>query len=113
MQSVFSVGAHASSILRNILNYFSDNFACIQELLQNARRAEASEVRVEIDTRAGTVTVTDNGHGVFDPQDLINIGKSDWAEGVRAGRPSGKGLFSVFKLGGLAENCGYLQEVTP
>ena len=103
MPTQLSVLADASSILRNILNYFSDNFACMQELLQNARRAEASEVRVEIDTRAGTVTVTDNGHGVIDPEDLLNIGKSDWAEGVRAERPAGMGLFSVFKLGGLAE----------
>lgn len=103
MPSQLCVRADASSILRNILNYFSDNFACIQELLQNARRAEASEVRVEIDTRAGVVTVTDNGHGVIDPEDLLNIGKSEWNEGVRAERPAGMGLFSVFKLGGLAE----------
>ncbi|MBX3472858.1 MAG: sensor histidine kinase [Planctomycetes bacterium] len=103
MLTQLCVRADAHSILRNILNYFSDNFACIQELLQNARRAEASDVRVEIDTRVGSVTVTDNGHGVFDPQDLINIGKSDWSEGVGAERPAGMGLFSVFKLGGLAE----------
>ena len=97
------VRADARSILRNILNYFSDNFACIQELLQNARRAEASEVLVEIDSRAGAVTVTDNGHGVIDPQDLLNIGKSEWAAGVQAERPAGMGLFSVFKLGRRAE----------
>ncbi len=103
MPTPLCVRADASSILRNILNYFSDNFACIQELLQNARRAEASEVRVEIDTRAGAVTVTDNGHGVIDPEDLLNIGKSEWNEGVRAERPAGMGLFSVFKLGGFAE----------
>lgn len=103
MSTQFCVRADAHSILRNILNYFSDNHACIQELLQNASRAEASEVRVEIDTRAGAVTVADNGHGVFDPQDLIDIGKSDWNEGVRAERPAGMGLFSVFKLGGAAE----------
>jgi len=54
MPTPLCVRADASSILRNILNYFSDNFACIQELLQNARRAEASEVRVEIDTRSGS-----------------------------------------------------------
>src|SRR5690606_12798154 len=58
MPTPLCVRADAHSILRNILNYFSDNFACIQELLQNTRRAEASEVRVDIDTRAGTVTVT-------------------------------------------------------
>ncbi len=103
MPTELHVRADARSILRNILNYFSDNFACIQELLQNARRAEASEVRVEIDSCAGTVCVTDNGHGVIDPQDLLNIGKSEWAAGVNAERPAGMGLFSVFKLGKLAE----------
>ncbi len=103
MPTQLCVRADARSILRNILNYFSDNFACIQELLQNARRAEASEVLVEIDSAAGVVTVTDNGHGVIDPQDLLNIGKSEWAAGVQAERPAGMGLFSVFKLGRLAE----------
>jgi len=103
MPAQLCVRADARSILRNILNYFSDNFACIQELLQNARRAEASEVRAEIDSRVGAVYVTDNGHGVIDPQDLLNIGKSEWAAGVQAERPAGMGLFSVFKLGKLAE----------
>src|SRR5690606_39214945 len=103
MPTQLCVRADAHCIVRNILNYFSDNFACIQELLQNARRAEASEVRVEIDSHAGAVTVTDNGHGVIDPEDLLNIGRSEWNEGVKAERPAGMGLFSVFKLGGLAE----------
>jgi hypothetical protein len=103
MPTQLCVRADAHSILRNILNYFSDNLSCIQELLQNARRAEASDVRVEIDSRTGSITVTDNGHGVIDPEDLLNIGKSEWNDGVKAERPAGMGLFSVFKLGGLAE----------
>jgi hypothetical protein len=102
MTSELHVRADARSILANILNYFSDEYACIQELLQNARRAEASEVLVEIDRRAGTVTVTDNGHGVIDPQDLLNLGKSEWAESIATEQPAGMGLFSVFKLGDTA-----------
>jgi len=100
--SELHVRADARSILRNILNYFSDNHAYIQ-LLQNARRAEASEVRIDLNTGTGTLTVTDNGHGVIDPQDLLNIGKSEWSQGIKAEHPAGMGLFSVFKLGGLAE----------
>jgi len=98
-----AVRADARSILCSILNYFSDEHSCIQELLQNARRAEASEVRVEIDSRARRFSVRDNGHGVLDPQDLLNLGKSEWAEDIASEQPAGMGLFSVFKLGGLAE----------
>jgi hypothetical protein len=101
MTAELRVCADAGGILRNVLNYFSDEYACIQELLQNARRAEASEVSVEIDRLKATVTVADNGHGVIDPQDLLNLGKSEWADAVATEQPAGMGLFSAFKIGGV------------
>lgn len=89
--------AHLDGLLRNIINYFSNQDAFVQELLQNARRAEASEVVVAIDNKNKSITITDNGHGVVDPDDLINIGKSEWSDRVDVEQPAGMGLFSVFK----------------
>lgn len=90
------------SILSNITHFFSKEDAYIQELLQNARRAEASRVEVRIDTQAGTLIVTDDGHGVTDPQSLLTIGKSDWAEAIKEETPAGMGFYSVFKVGSKA-----------
>ncbi|MCC6575144.1 MAG: hypothetical protein IT462_15315 [Planctomycetes bacterium] len=91
-----------NSILKNITHFFSKEDAYIQELLQNARRAEAAQVRVAIDLKACALTVQDDGHGVADPQSLLDIGKSDWAEDVRRETPVGMGCYSVFKLGNKA-----------
>lgn len=90
------------SILNNITHFFSKEDAYIQELLQNARRAEASRVEVRIDTKNGTLTVADDGHGVADPQSLLTIGKSDWTEAIKEETPAGMGFYSVFKLGSKA-----------
>lgn len=91
-----------ASLLNNITHFFSKEDAYIQELLQNARRAEASRVEVRIDTKHGTLTVIDDGHGVSDPQSLLTIGKSDWAEAIKEETPAGMGFYSVFKLGSKA-----------
>ncbi|MCC6575124.1 MAG: ATP-binding protein [Planctomycetes bacterium] len=91
-----------NSILKNITHFFSKEDAYIQELLQNARRAEAAQVRVAIDLKACTLTVQDDGHGVADPQSLLDIGKSEWAEGIKQETPAGMGFYSVFKLGDKA-----------
>ena len=67
----------------------------ISELLQNARRANAS--RVDITTRYDrTVTISDNGHGIADPATLLSFGQSDWSvETARAEDPAGMGIFSL------------------
>lgn len=91
-----------SSLLNNITHFFSKEDAYIQELLQNARRAEASRVDAKIDTKAGTLTVTDDGHGITDPQSLLTNGKSDWAEAIKEETPAGMGFYSVFKVGSRA-----------
>ncbi|MCC6574963.1 MAG: ATP-binding protein [Planctomycetes bacterium] len=96
------VKVEKNSILKNITHFFSKEDSYIQELLQNARRAEAARVSVNIDTKAFTLNVHDDGHGVADPQSLLDIGKSEWAEGIKLESPAGMGFFSVFKLGDKA-----------
>jgi len=66
----------------------------IIEILQNARRAGATEVRIT--NKDGFVTVRDNGCGIEDFQKLLDLGGSGWDEKMEAGEdPAGVGLFSL------------------
>ncbi|HBG27646.1 MAG: hypothetical protein A2Y10_10410 [Planctomycetes bacterium GWF2_41_51] len=66
----------------------------IIEILQNARRAGATEVRIS--NKDGVVTVQDNGCGIEDFQKLLDLGGSGWDEKLEAGEdPAGVGLFSL------------------
>ena len=66
----------------------------IIEILQNARRAGATEVRII--NKDGFVTVQDNGSGIEDFQKLLDLGGSGWDEKMEAGEdPAGVGLFSL------------------
>jgi hypothetical protein len=66
----------------------------IIEILQNARRARATEVRIT--NKNNLVTVQDNGSGIDDFQKLLDLGGSGWDEKLEAGEdPVGVGLFSL------------------
>ncbi|NMC14832.1 MAG: ATP-binding protein, partial [Chloroflexi bacterium] len=66
----------------------------IIELLQNARRAGATEVRIT--NKNNLVTVEDNGSGIQDFQKLLDLGSSGWNEKIESGEdPAGVGLFSL------------------
>jgi len=66
----------------------------IIEILQNARRAGATEVNIT--NEEGTVTVCDNGHGIDDFSALLDLGKSDWNEAMDdAEDPAGVGIFCL------------------
>lgn len=70
----------------------------LQELLQNARRAGASEIRIEL---AGTdgepaLVIRDDGSGIADPGVLVTLGHSGWgADTARREDPAGMGVFSL------------------
>ncbi|MFH1616360.1 MAG: ATP-binding protein [Planctomycetota bacterium] len=64
------------------------------EILQNARRSGATEVRIS--NKEEIVTVQDNGSGIEDFQKLLDLGGSGWDEQLEAGEdPAGVGLFSL------------------
>ena len=66
----------------------------IIELLQNARRAGATEVKIT--NKNNLVTIEDNGSGIEDFQKLLDLGSSGWDERIEAGEdPAGVGLFSL------------------
>ena len=66
----------------------------IIEVLQNARRAGATQV--DITNKDGWVTVHDNGKGIKDFSRLLDMGGSDWGERTEQSEdPAGVGLFCL------------------
>ena len=84
-------------LLSTMKHLFTSNFSFLGELMQNARRAGASQVRFEFNPDAKTLIVGDNGCGIEDFGKLIDLCTSGWAEDVQiADNPFGMGFFSVF-----------------
>lgn len=87
--------AKADRLFRN------DDASVWVELLQNARRAGASQVTVNVDEdQAGPntciVTIHDNGTGISDFQTLLSLGGSGWdGETQRNEDPAGMGFFAL------------------
>ena len=66
----------------------------IIEILQNARRAGATEVTIT--QNDGLVTIQDNGSGIQDFQTLLDLGGSGWTDKTeRSEDPAGVGIFSL------------------
>ena len=66
----------------------------IIEILQNARRAGATEVTIT--NKDGLVTVRDNGSGIDDFAKLLDLGDSDWDQAMEeAEDPAGVGIFCL------------------
>lgn len=57
---------------------FTNRETFILEILQNARRAGASNIDVKNDDNACSISFRDNGSGINDPQTLLMFGDSDW-----------------------------------
>jgi hypothetical protein len=66
----------------------------IIEILQNARRAGATEVRIT--NEENRVIVRDNGGGIDDFSKLLDLGNSDWDQGTEVAEdPAGVGVFCL------------------
>ncbi len=71
------------------------------ELLQNARRAGATHVDIEI--ADGRVTVTDDGDGIADPAALLAFGQTAWSgETARREDPAGMGVYALARCPDVA-----------
>jgi hypothetical protein len=65
------------------------------ELLQNSRRAGSAEVFIDTETTPGILTISDLGHGVADPQVLLDLHTSEWSDSIQSEDPAGAGFFSL------------------
>lgn len=89
----------AERAIRQVTSFYDATIGSIfSEIYQNARRAGATQVRVDIDRDKQTVTVTDDGVGIASPEAVLSFGRSDWD---RHGdeHPAGMGLYSLSRRG--------------
>jgi hypothetical protein len=73
----------------------------LHELLQNARRAGATCVDIDVLDLVGhpILAVRDDGRGIDDPRTLVTLGESDWdTRTTRSEDPAGMGVFSMAGL---------------
>lgn len=71
----------------------------LNELLQNARRAGAEQIRIDTEQDAGGsfhLTIQDDGSGIEDPTKLLTLGSSGWDSEIQGREdPAGMGVFSL------------------
>lgn len=99
-------GKILSKVDRLFSNRLSDIFI---ELLQNARRAGATEVDVTLEEKSqGTrIFFTDNGEGISDFGVLLKLGDSEWdPETDQKEDPAGMGFFALVHSGVLVRSRG-------
>ena len=85
---------HKDAISRVSRFFNATTVETLNELFQNARRAQAT--RVDVTIAGGVVTVTDNGDGITDPAALLAFGRTGWdAETARREDPAGMGVYSL------------------
>lgn len=78
------LGIDADGALRNLRYAFTDRFTLVSELLQNARRAQARQIVVEHDPAARRLSVHDDGHGITDFRQLLQVHSSGWDTALQA-----------------------------
>lgn len=79
-------------------NWFATSFSIVGEVMQNARRAGASTVSFVTNYDENSLVVTDDGCGIDNFQNLIELATSGWTdEKIQlVDKPFGMGLFSLF-----------------
>lgn len=81
---------------------FKDILCFLDEDIQNAQRAKATEVRVTLDRSNNIVTIENNGKILTNPQALFSIAESEWDEEVsKSENPFGMGFFSNITVSNL------------
>ncbi|EQB11087.1 hypothetical protein RLDS_24655 [Sphingobium lactosutens DS20] len=91
--------AVSQDAIRRASRLFSgDSRDCFQELCQNARRAGATRIAIDLTRQDGrfSLHVRDDGCGIDDPAALLLLGHSGWDHDIaRSEDPAGMGMFSL------------------
>lgn len=83
---------------------FKDILCFLDEDIQNAQRAKATEVRVTVCRDENTVTIENNGNILTNPQALFSIAESSWDDDVKkTENPFGMGFFSNITVSNFIE----------
>ena len=86
---------------------YSDRTSWVEELIQNAQRAEAKNVMVLLDY--DRVIFEDDGIGCTDPAVLFEKSASGWGQSVSSQNPFGEGFFSTMMVSDMitVESVGF------
>jgi len=91
--------AVGQSLITKVSRLFNGTISdVLAELLQNARRANATAIYLEVVTDDGSphLLVRDDGDGIDDPNMLLTLGQSGWGDDTaRREDPAGMGVFSL------------------
>lgn len=91
--------AVSQDAIRRASRLFSGNSRdCLQELCQNARRAGATRIAIDLtrQDRRFSLHIRDDGCGIDDPAALLLLGHSGWDHDIaRSEDPAGMGMFSL------------------
>lgn len=91
----FIASVNESALLKKLGLLFASSDSFISEALQNARRAEATEIKVKFGD--DSLQIIDNGNGIEDFAKLFVFCESGWADKIQAAdNPYGMGVFSYF-----------------
>lgn len=86
------------------MSTFKDKLCFLDEDIQNAQRAKATEFRVTVDSWDNSITIENNGEILEDPQVLFSIAESGWKEDVKkTENPFGTGFFSNITVSNYIE----------
>lgn len=89
-------GVNERQLLQTLKHVFSSSFSMVGELMQNARRAGASRILFNFDPVDRMLTVDDDGSGIADFADLVQLCESGWDEQtILTEKPFGMGVFSL------------------
>jgi hypothetical protein len=93
---MITLAVNQDRLVSNLRFSFTNREVLIAELMQNARRAGASNVNIEFDEHSKTLTVTDNGSGISNFQSLFTLAESGWDDSIQESEhPFGMGFFST------------------
>ena len=83
---------------------FKDVLCFLDEDIQNAQRAKATELRVTTAKNEGILIIENNGKVLEDPQSLFSIAESGWDDDTKSNEnPFGIGFFSNISVSNLIE----------
>lgn len=106
MNAIVKLQVNDRKLVSGLSKAFSSRHTYLAELMQNGRRAGATELSVSYHAIqapdgnwVGTLVFADNGAGVTDWQNLLSVADSGWEEAIQVKeQPFGIGFFSCVSI---------------
>ena len=101
MNQAIQLRVNEKNLVRHLRLAFTSKTTFLAELMQNARRAGASWIKIFHQDRFGRgvddgIVIIDNGHGIADMQNILSVAESGWdADVMDTETPYGIGFLSA------------------